>query len=134
MKDDALMRSAAEHRQSEGSLPVVSVRLPFHCSVYAARPLICRLFGACAYQDKNGSAVFRRCKYKRRENHAEHIVLKAMCRSCRILYACGPWMIRKGRWFLPEKVASMLDQLQFLAGMLDLDDSNPDDTPNPLAS
>jgi len=31
-------------------------------------------------------------------------------------------------------VASMLDQLQFLAGMLDLDDSNPDDTPNPLAS
>ena len=36
--------------------------------------------------------------------------------------------------FLPEKVASMLDQLQFLAGMLDLDDSNPDDTPNPLAS
>lgn len=36
--------------------------------------------------------------------------------------------------FLPEKVASMLDQLQFLAVMLDMDDTNPDDTPNPMAS
>jgi hypothetical protein len=36
--------------------------------------------------------------------------------------------------YLSEMVDSLLDQLRFLANMLGLDDSNPDDTPNPMAS
>ena len=36
---------------------------PHHCTVYGARPLICRLFGACASTTKEGVAEFRHCKY-----------------------------------------------------------------------
>lgn len=34
-----------------------------HCSVYKWRPLICRLFGATASEDKDGNPTFRKCKW-----------------------------------------------------------------------
>jgi len=35
----------------------------YHCTVYKWRPLICRLFGASVYLDKEGRAVYRHCKW-----------------------------------------------------------------------
>ncbi|MFQ3620572.1 MAG: YkgJ family cysteine cluster protein [Spirochaetales bacterium] len=35
----------------------------YHCRVYVARPLICRLFGFSADRDKNGSLRFAPCRY-----------------------------------------------------------------------
>ncbi|MDX9983013.1 YkgJ family cysteine cluster protein [Sphaerochaeta sp.] len=136
-KDEALIEKVQQSiGNQKGPCPLYRFDSPFHCSVYAARPLICRLFGACAYQDKNGSAVFRRCKYNEEKTMPEHIVFESDVPVMQdYSYALRSLDGQEGEvGFLPEKVASMLDQLQFLAGMLDLDDSNPDDTPNPLAS
>jgi uncharacterized protein len=36
---------------------------PFHCTVYPARPLECRLFGFSATRDKDGDPVFRLCRH-----------------------------------------------------------------------
>ena len=34
-----------------------------HCSIYGARPFICRLFGASSFYSKNRSLVWRPCKF-----------------------------------------------------------------------
>jgi hypothetical protein len=36
--------------------------------------------------------------------------------------------------YLSDMVSTLVEQLRFLANMLTLDDTNPDDTPTPLAS
>jgi uncharacterized protein len=36
---------------------------PFHCTVYPARPLECRLFGFSATRDKGGLPAFRACRH-----------------------------------------------------------------------
>ena len=36
---------------------------PYHCSIYQARPLICRLFGFSGSRDKNSILRFRPCRY-----------------------------------------------------------------------
>ncbi len=38
---------------------------PYHCTVYKWRPLICRLFGASASDNKEGRPVFRHCKWNK---------------------------------------------------------------------
>lgn len=35
----------------------------YHCSIYGGRPAICRLFGACGNRGKDGTAVFKPCKF-----------------------------------------------------------------------
>lgn len=136
-KDSSLIESVRQNMgNQQGPCPLYRFDSPFHCSVYAARPLICRLFGACANQDKNGAAVFRRCKYNAEKTMPEHIAFTADVPVMQdYSYALRSLDDQEGEvGFLPEKVSSMLDQLQFLASMLEFDDSNPDDTPNPLAS
>ncbi|NLK06510.1 MAG: YkgJ family cysteine cluster protein [Spirochaetales bacterium] len=136
-KDKALLeRVQAFAGNTTGPCPLYRFDSPYHCSVYAARPLICRLFGACASQDKKGNALFRRCKYNKEETMP---LLLKFSNDVPVMqdysYALRSLDDREGTvGYLPEKVASMMDQLQFLARMLDFDDPNPDDTPNPLAS
>jgi len=36
---------------------------PFHCTVYAVRPLVCRLFGFAGRRDKHGRVEFRPCRH-----------------------------------------------------------------------
>jgi len=36
---------------------------PFHCTVYATRPLVCRLFGFAGRRDKRGLPEFRACRH-----------------------------------------------------------------------
>ncbi len=35
----------------------------YHCTIYGARPFICRLFGACGSAAKDGSIAFKPCKF-----------------------------------------------------------------------
>jgi len=55
-----------------------------HCTVYAFRPLICRLFAASASKDKNGDPIYRNCKFnslscdvtsEMLEKNKEHLVI-----------------------------------------------------------
>ena len=137
LKDTALMDRVKEFALHEsGPCPLYRADSPYHCSVYEARPLICRLFGACAYQDKNGKAEFRRCRYNVEETMPKKLVFEDDVPVMQdYSYALRALDEREGKvGFLAQKVSSMFDQLQFLSSMLDFDDSNPDDTPNPIAS
>lgn len=137
LKDRGLMQKVIDSvTQQKGPCPLYRFDSPYHCSVYEARPLICRLFGACAYQDKNGNAVFRRCRYNEEQTMPGLLVFEQDVPVMQdYSYALRALDDREGEvGFLADMVAAMFDQLQFLSGMLGFDDSNPDDTPNPIAS
>ena len=36
---------------------------PYHCSIYEGRGFICRLFGASGFRSKEGSTVWKPCKF-----------------------------------------------------------------------
>ncbi|HAE21856.1 MAG TPA: hypothetical protein DCG47_05975 [Spirochaetaceae bacterium] len=42
--------------------PLYADDTPYHCTVYEARPLICRLFAFSAVRDKRGEPSFARCR------------------------------------------------------------------------
>jgi len=46
----------------EGSCPFYCAGSPTHCSVYPARPLVCRLFGFSGIYDKYGRVSYVSCK------------------------------------------------------------------------
>ncbi len=54
--------------------PLYDPSTPYHCQVYAARPLICRLFAQCASRAKNGDAHFHRCKFNKEKTMPEALV------------------------------------------------------------
>ena len=54
-----------------GACPFYHSSSPHHCVIYAARPLVCRLFGFSGTRDKNGRPVFRPCR------HAEQSLLRS---------------------------------------------------------
>jgi Fe-S-cluster containining protein len=140
-KDLALLDKLANFdEQCEGPCPLYDFDNPHHCTVYEARPLICRLFGACASQDKNGSAVFRRCRYNYEKTMPDFLhftkevpVMQDFAYSLRSLEIDDA-----GSRLLPESVTEMSEQLKFLQSMLgfqnDNPEDNPEDTPTPLAS
>ncbi len=43
--------------------PLYLAATPYHCSVYEARPLVCRLFGFSGLRDKYADVSFSLCKY-----------------------------------------------------------------------
>ena len=42
--------------------PLYAADTPYHCTVYEARPLICRMFAFSGIRNKHGSATFSVCK------------------------------------------------------------------------
>lgn len=44
----------------------------YHCSIYGARPLICRLFGASSSYSKTGDIVWKPCKFYPAQDLAAH--------------------------------------------------------------
>lgn len=121
---------------------------PFHCSIYEERPLICRLFGNCCSQDKEGNAVFKRCKYNYQpEIMAESLKFdKEESETVPVMEHYGIEMMNldgnsQDRTLLPEAVLNALDKVNFYIQMLgikesDISPSNPDDHnfPSPQAS
>lgn len=138
-KDTALMDKMADNRESsDGPCPLYNFDSPFHCSVYPARPLICRLFGVCANGDKQGNGVFRRCRYNKEATMPLHLnfgpevpVMQDYSYALRALDSSGTSVA-----LLPKAILEQLEQLSFLSSMLSGQDDNinPDDTPTPQAS
>ncbi len=120
----------------EGPCPLYLFDSPFHCSVYAARPLICRLFGACASTGKDDKAVFRRCRYNVEKTMPEKLIFEEDVPVMQdYSYALRSLDDGNGKVdYLPEMVIPMLEQLQFLSHMLEGGDINPDDNPTPTPS
>lgn len=136
-KDLSLIENVYESvGNHEGPCPLYLSNTPYHCSVYPARPLICRLFAACATQDKQGEAVFRRCKYDREGCMPSFIRFEGDVPVMQdYSYALRSSDDQEGEvGYLADQVAVMLDQLKFLAHLIESDNSNPDDTPTPIAS
>ena len=48
---------------SEGPCPLYNKDDEHHCSVYEARPLICRLFGSSCFVNKEDRPMFRHCRW-----------------------------------------------------------------------
>ncbi|MDD4007932.1 MAG: YkgJ family cysteine cluster protein [Sphaerochaetaceae bacterium] len=112
--------------------PLYNPDSPYHCTVYQARPLICRLFGACASSDKNGTPVFRKCKYNCTDSMPQSLSItdsrpaEMEDFSVRInSISPNPTV------FLPEAVSLAIDKIQFLAGAIGYIGSDDDDTPSP---
>lgn len=137
-QDQALIEKLhASQGNTSGPCPLYNPDSPFHCNVYPVRPLICRLFGACAIQGKDGKAVFRRCKYNGEKTMPLHLVLEDEQVPVMQDYSYALRSIDDGNGkigYLGDMVSSLTDQLQFLSSMITVDDTNPDDTPTPLAS
>lgn len=119
--------------------PLYDPDTPYHCTIYPARPLICRLFAACASQGKNG-AQFRKCRFNTDTTTPMLIdgpTLEASGAPVMQDYAYQVHSLdRDGQVeLLPEAVLTVMDELRFVLAALGDDDgpdnSNPDDTPTP---
>ncbi len=75
--DRVLELLAAPNPNGEGCPLYDKSNAEHHCTVYKWRPLICRLFGAAASDDKNGNPVFRRCKWNEDGHNVPTEVLRA---------------------------------------------------------
>ncbi len=138
-KDNALIGKMVDATiATTGPCPLYRYDSPYHCSVYPARPLICRLFGVCASGDKEGNGVFRRCRFNEEETMPLRLdfgpevpVMQDYAYALRALDSSATEVA-----LLPKAILEQLEQLSFLAAMLSGQDdsSNPDDTPNPQAS
>ncbi|MGH0053232.1 MAG: YkgJ family cysteine cluster protein [Sphaerochaetaceae bacterium] len=136
-QDTSLIEAVAMAKGNKsGPCPLYNPDSPFHCTVYPVRPLICRLFGACATQGKAGRAVFRRCRYNTEATMPLQLVLDEDAPVMQD-YSYALRSLDDGNGsvdYLGEMISSQIEQLRFIASMLESDDSNPDDTPTPIAS
>ncbi len=62
--EEIIEKLKAELDNTEGPCPLYNDDTPFHCSVYPARGLICRLFGNAVSDTKRG-AEFKRCRFNK---------------------------------------------------------------------
>lgn len=115
---------------------------PYHCTVYPARPLICRLFAASASDSKEGKSVFRRCKLDTGNTMPLYLDLSDADPALGEIplmrdYGFRVRAVGGGNdeiQLLPKAVLEAAAQLRFIAQMLGIGespDSNPDDTPTP---
>lgn len=122
--------------------PLYDPGTPYHCTVYPARPLICRLFAASASDSKDGTPVFRRCKLDSEETMPLYLDLSDADPALGEIplmrdYGFRVRAVGGGNdeiQLLPKAVLEAAAQLRFIAQMLGIGespDSNPDDTPTP---
>lgn len=113
----------------EGPCPLYDQDTPYHCTVYAVRPLICRLFGSSSSSDKNGRPTFRRCKYNREETMPLSLTFdKSVPMMQHYSYALRS--LDAGRVdILSRQVRELVEELQFLISLIERGDDD-----NPLAS
>jgi uncharacterized protein len=112
---------------------------PYHCTVYKARPLVCRMFAFSATRDKRGDAAYSVCRLgvgapgARSASGAR--LLEVFGASPPVMADLGSELVAidpgsaSGRAPLPEALARALGHVLFLVGMKDC--ASPDaDTPD----
>ncbi|NLZ77712.1 MAG: YkgJ family cysteine cluster protein [Spirochaetales bacterium] len=119
------------HRHDGSGCPLYRSDTPFHCSVYPARPLVCRLYGSSAYHDKYGNTLFRSCRFVKAEttprlpHFGEHVV-----RVQDFSYRLRSLDRDRGELsLLTELLPGLLEQLRFIATLAPF----RDDPEEPLA-
>lgn len=137
--DFQLRSSPDATKPASSGCPLYDPDNPYHCTVYPARPLICRLFAASASEGKDGRPVFRRCKLDPEDSMPVLLELGAAQDDVPTMrdYGFRVRAIGGGNdavQLLPQAVFEAASQLQFIARVLGIGispDSNPDDTPTP---
>ena len=124
--------------------PLYAADTPWHCSVYEARPLVCRLFAFSAVRNKRGQSSFALCRLmptapglEARSASGSSIVATfhaeppLMADYGNELLALDPHS-NGDRAPLPEALADALSQVLFLVGMKAMDsrDDHRDDDPD----
>ena len=74
-EEDVLSRLSAYGPRS-GVCPLYNKEGNFHCSLYLGRGLICRLFGAACFVDKEGRGIFHSCKWNSDKKSFDEKVLE----------------------------------------------------------
>jgi Fe-S-cluster containining protein len=136
------------------SCPLYAADTPWHCTVYEARPLVCRLFAFSAVRDKRGLSSFSLCRLM--PPAAGTAVQGQEVPFTAVRFACGPAIMETfraeppvmadfgneilaldphsngDRAPLPEALADALSQVLFLVGMkaMNEQDDHRDDDPD----
>jgi Fe-S-cluster containining protein len=134
--------------------PLYVADTPWHCTVYEARPLVCRLFAFSAVRDKRGQSSFALCRLMSAVQDAVSpgtaspgTALRSATGAAILetFKAAPPFMADYGneilaldphsngdRASLPEALVDAMSQVLFLAGMkaLDSQDDHRDDDPD----
>ena len=123
------------------SCPLYAADTPWHCTVYEARPLVCRLFAFSAVRDKRGQSSFALCRHMpAASNMAPGPASGTVARSAsgssimETFRADPPFMAdygnellaldphsNGGRAPLPEALLDAMSQVLFLVGMKAMD-------------
>ena len=136
IRNDLPLIDTLEHSLGSDHCPLFDPENPHHCKVYAARPLICRLFGACASLSKDGVAEFRHCKYNAVKTMPEHLVF---FESVPVMSAYGIQLraLDGGEGVvedLSEAVTEALSIVRLLWSLIGRTMDDDDSTPSPMAS
>ena len=112
------------------SCPLYRKDNPYHCSVHAVRPLICRLFGFSAVRDKNGHPAFADCKWNTKVLNLKTQDLEAHTEDLAIMGDYGMAMEEiqpedPSTYPLDEALEKAIYKIKFLL-MLDSDDPEPE--------
>lgn len=62
-REEEICSRLASYDPQSGICPLYNKDGSFHCSLYQGRGLLCRLFGAACFVDKNGKGIFHACKW-----------------------------------------------------------------------
>jgi len=118
---------------------------PYHCGIYEARPLVCRMFAFSAVRGKNGESRFSVCRHgisdKAVRSFSGHRLAEEFCAEPPVMADMGSELVAidpssaGGRKALPEALAEAVGSVLFLIGMNDRQDEDPDlQPPLPRAS
>jgi Fe-S-cluster containining protein len=139
-----IMANGIEARtRDDGSAgcPLYADDRPYHCTVYEARPLICRMFAFSATRDKRGSPSFSVCRHGLSASGTRSAKGEGLMEA---FGAAPPVMSDMGselasiepessgdRKALPDALVEALSRVLFLIGMKDRDplDGGPDLSP-----
>ena len=64
-REEEVVNRLSSFNQDLGICPLYNKDGNYHCSVYSARSLLCRLFGSACFVDKNGHRFFHPCKWNK---------------------------------------------------------------------
>ena len=149
IKEDESLVERLRNHDGEAPCPLFDVDSPYHCTIYPARGLICRLFGACPSEDKNGSPVFRKCKYNLAQDTPILINAQDFASAAFPIPTMREFGVRLASMTgsqnpQPLAIATLaaISQLQFIASYLGSDSHDDDNggagpdipTPTPIAS
>ncbi len=125
------------HEDGRRGCPLYADDTPYHCTVYEARPLVCRMFAFSATRNKKGEAAYSVCRLGvgvpgvRSASGAR--LLEIFGASPPVMADLGSELVAidpdsvSGRASLPEALAKALGHVLFLVGMKE--SISPDDEP-----